>query len=110
MPTTWRTCGAACSATWPAPHATSRTIMSGSSGSSHAKGEWGRRANGECSPPKIAACFSNDERTTASCSCELTTGLSELRDDALAEELDRPHDLLVGNLVPVHEAQQQVAA
>src|SRR5438045_1009160 len=36
--------------------------------------------------------------------------LVELRDDALAEKLDRAHDLLVGDLVRVHEAQQQVAA
>jgi hypothetical protein len=30
-----------------------------------------RKRNGEWSPPKIAACFSNDERTTASCSLAL---------------------------------------
>ncbi len=42
--------------------------MSGSSGSNHASADAGRRANGESSPTKSPACFSNDRRTTWSCS------------------------------------------
>jgi hypothetical protein len=37
------------------------------------------------------------------------TSSGELRDHALAEELDRAHDLVVRDLVRVHETEQQVA-
>ena len=46
--------------------------MSGSSGSNHASAEAGRRANGESSPTKSPACFSNDRRTAWSCSLVVT--------------------------------------
>ena len=46
--------------------------MSASSGSNHANADAGRRANGESSPTKSPACFSNDFRTTWSWSLVLT--------------------------------------
>ena len=66
MPTTWRTWGAISSATWAAPQATSRTTMSGASGSTQRVAPAERLAKGESGPENNPTCRANDWRTSSS--------------------------------------------